>query len=269
MKTIWDTLKKPIFALAPMEDVTDTVFRQILGQIGKPAISFTEFTNVDGMFSSGARQVTQRLAFSMQEKPLIAQIWGLQPEHYKRGAQELVQRGFDGIDINMGCPQDAVVAKGCCAALMHNKSLAAEIIQATKEGAGKLPVSVKTRIGYGNIETEEWVGFLLDQNIALLTLHLRTVQEMSKVPPHWDEMQKAVRIRKEKGVSTLLLGNGDIASIQEAKEKVDKYNIDGIMIGRGILHNPWLFDQKVNSASKSLSERVTLLLTHARLFEKT
>lgn len=267
--TIWEQFKKPIFILAPMEDVTDTVFRQILLKTGRPSLFFTEFTNVDGMESAGREQVTKRLKFLPEEKPLIAQIWGITPENFYKAAQEIQAMGFDGIDLNMGCPQKDVTSHGACSALIKNHSLATEIIKATQEGAGDLPVSVKTRIGYSTIQTEEWIGFLLSHNLPALTVHGRTVKEMSKVPAHWDEIGKAVAIRDRLGLGTLIIGNGDVQSLAEAEEKIKTYEIDGVMIGRGIFHNPWLFDKTVNPEKKTLQERIQLLYDHVALYQTT
>lgn len=276
MTSLWNSLPKPIFSLAPMEDVTDTVFRQILCRTGKPDIFFTEFTNVDGVASAGRDIVARRLLFTKAEHPIIAQIWGMIPENYYKAAKEMVEMGFDGIDINMGCPQHDVVRHGACGALMKNHPLATELIQATKEGArsassGQAPnlsVSVKTRIGYSKIQTEEWIGFLLGQNLDLITVHGRTVAEMSKVPTHWDETGKAVELRNTMNKPTLIFGNGDVLSLAEAKEKVEQYHLDGVMIGRGIFHNPWLF-AGVDPASKTVKERLLLLEEHIRLYQQT
>lgn len=276
MSYVWDTLPKPIFSLAPMEDVADTVFRQILISSGRPDVFFTEFTNVDGISSQGHDVVARRLLYSAAEHPIIAQIWGMKPENFYTTAKELVERGFDGIDINMGCPQHDVIKHGACSALMKNHPLATEIIQATKEGARSassgqangLPVSVKTRIGFKEIQTDEWIGFLLDQNIELITVHGRTAAEMSKVPCHWDEIGKAVQVRNASGKKTLIFGNGDILSLSEAKEKVKTYGVDGVMIGRGVFHNPWLF-AGIDPAAKPLKERLQILKSHVELFEKT
>lgn len=274
--TIWDTLEKPIFILAPMEDVTDMVFRQILLQTGRPALFFTEFTNVDGMFSKGSEHVTKRLKFLPIEKPLIAQIWGMKPENFYKAAKQLGEMGFDGIDLNMGCPQHDVTSHGACSALIKNHTLATEIIRATQEGArstvsgqADLPVSVKTRIGFSTIQTEEWIGFLLTHNLPALTVHGRTVKEMSKVPAHWDEIGKSAQLRNDLAPETLIIGNGDVMSIPEAEEKAKQYNLDGIMIGRGIFHNAWLFDPTVDPSTKTLKERIQILYNHVKLYNNT
>jgi nifR3 family TIM-barrel protein len=271
---IWQKLQKPIFILAPMEDVTDTVFRQVLLTTGRPALFFTEFTNVDGMFSKGSEHVTKRLKFTTKEKPLIAQIWGMNPENFYKAAKQLGEMGFDGIDLNMGCPQHDVTSHGACSALIKNHALTTEIIKATQEGArsgenGELPVSVKTRIGFGTIQTEDWIGFLLTHNLSALTVHGRTAKEMSKVPAHWDEIGKVVKLRDDVGLETLIIGNGDVMSLAEAEEKVKQYGLDGIMIGRGIFHNAWLFDPAINPEEKSLQDRLTVLQKHVQLYIDT
>jgi len=263
-----------------MEDVTDTVLRQIFCITGKPDVFFTEFTNVDGIQSQGHDVVVRRLLFTKDEHPIVAQIWGMIPENFYKTAKDLVARGFDGVDINMGCPQHDVTSHGACSALIKNKPLAKEIIDATKEGAGEIPVSVKTRIGFKEIATEEWIGFLLQQDLSLITVHGRTAAEMSKVPAHWDEIGKAVQIRDHmfprsregegqgEGKPTLIFGNGDVQSLSEAKEKVEKYHVDGVMIGRGIFHNPWLF-AGIDPTTKSIKERLELLEKHVKLFQNT
>ena len=197
MNNFWQTIPKPFYILAPMEDVTDTVFRQVITHCGEPDVYFTEFVNVGGLaFEQKNPQlgqiVSHRLAKN-HEKPLVAQIWGVTPEDYFESAKKIVELGFDGIDINMGCPVKNVIKQGACSALIKNPNLAAEIIQATKEGSqNQIPISVKTRIGFDKIDTQNWAGFLLGQNIQALTIHGRTVKEESKVPCHWDEIGKVV-----------------------------------------------------------------------------
>ncbi len=267
MKTFWQDLAKPIFALAPMEGVTDTVFRRVINYCGKPSVYFTEFTNVDGLFSKGVKEVDHRLKFYPEEKPLIAQIWGMNPENYTKAAQLIAKKGFDGIDINMGCPERNVVRRGACAGLIHNHELAKQIIAAVKAGAGDLPVSVKTRIGIAEIETEDWITFLLQHKIDALTVHLRTAREMSHPAPHWKELPKIVELRNKIAPNTILLANGDILSKTDAEKIVNKYKIDGVMIGRGIFHDPFLFDGTKTLADLSFDDRMNLLIKHSELFE--
>jgi nifR3 family TIM-barrel protein len=270
MKNIWQSLKKPIFVLAPMDDVTDTVFRQIVGDLAAPDLYFTEFTSVDGMVSEKGREpVSRRLWFTKKERPIIAQIWGNDPEKFFKAAKMCAEMGFDGIDINMGCPEKSVVKRGMCSGLINHSELAAKIIQATKDGAGGLPVSVKTRIGMREIKTEEWIGFLLKQDLAALTVHGRTVKEMSKVPAHWDEIGKAVKLRDQIAPQTVLIGNGDISSYQDGLDKVKKYGVDGVMIATGIFKNLWIFDKSGKAPGLSIEERLNQLLKHSRLFVET
>src|SRR5256886_8653848 len=220
MKNFWNELNKPIFILAPMDDVTDTVLRQVIARYGKPAVFFTEFTNVEGMFSKGERLVTQRLRYTEAERPLVAQIWGTRPENFFKAAKKLIDMGFDGIDLNMGCPASGVVQKGACSGLINNRSLAKEIIDATiEEAPGIIPVSVKTRLGFRAIDFD-WITFVLEQEPAVLTVHARTVSEMSKVPAHWDKLQTVVAMRDEMHSDTLIIGNGDIKSLGEARQIV-------------------------------------------------
>lgn len=267
MKSFWKDLKQPIFALAPMEGVTDTVFRRVINICGKPSVYFTEFTNVDGLFSKGKKEVEHRLKFYPEEKPLIAQIWGMTPENYTKAAEMIVEMGFDGIDINMGCPEKNVVRRGACSGLIHNHELAKQIIDATKLGAGKLPVSVKTRIGIKEIETSEWISFLLQQNLDALTVHLRTSREMSNPPPHWEELPKIVELRNKIAPDTILMANGNIETKEEGEKIVKEYGIDGVMVGRGIFHNPFLFDHGKTIEDLSFNQRMDLLIKHSELFE--
>lgn len=265
----WEDLKKPIYVLAPMYGVTDTVFRQIVTSVGKPTVFFTEFTPVEGLMSPAKQKMLEALRFTEEERPIVAQIWGSKPEKFYGAAKLISTLGFDGIDINMGCPEKNPIKTGSCAALIKNPALAIKIIEATIKGANGLPVSVKTRIGFGKIETDEWVRILLSIPIAALTLHLRTAKEMSKVPAHWEEMKKAVEIRQELGSKTLLIGNGDVKSLKEAIEKCDQYGIDGIMIGRGIFENVWLFNPEINPEKITPQQKIDLLLKHLELFQKT
>jgi len=266
----WEKLERPIFTLAPMDGVTDTVFRQIVNSVGRPTVFFTEFVSVDGLISEAGRKKTlERLSLNKDEKPVVAQIWGSNPEHFYQAAKIVASLGFDGIDINMGCPVKDVIKTGACSALINNPEGAKEIIKATIKGAGGLPVSVKTRIGFNTIDTENWVRFLLSLPIAALTLHLRTAKEMSKVPAHWDEISKAIKIREELGVKIPIFGNGDVKSLKEAKEKCLKYKIDGVMIGRGIFENVWIFNPDVDIEKVTPKEKLALLKKHLRLYNQT
>lgn len=268
MKSFWQALPRPFTALAPMEDVTDTVFRRIVASCAPPDVFFTEFTSVDGLFSRGRDAVIHRLDFTRRERPIVAQIWGSTPELFYRAAKLIREMKFDGVDINAGCPEKNVVSRGGGACLIAEPSLMAEIIAATKEGAGSLPVSVKTRLGYKKI-SEDWIPFLLEQNLNALTVHGRTAAEMSKTPAHWDEIRKAVEARNEMGKDTVIIGNGDVADWAEAIKKCETYGADGAMIGRGIFRNLWAFDK--NGVSHADNHRAMLLILkeHIRLFDET
>ncbi len=275
----WQKLKKPFTVLAPMEDVTDMVFRQILIEAGRPDVFFTEFTNVEGAahavnnsplrpslnLREGTNPVLQRLIFSETEHPIVAQIWGKDPKNFYEVAKLIKKLKFDGVDINMGCPQRDVIKNGCCVALIDNRSLATEIIVATKEGSGKLPVSVKTRIGLNKIVTEDWCGFLLEQKLEALTVHGRTAKEMSDVPAHWDEIAKVVKMRNQVFPKTIIIGNGDIKNVLDAKRYALNAGVDGVMIGRGVFENPWCFSDHLPTKK----EKLDLLKKHLELWEKT
>jgi len=280
----WSALKLPIMALAPMEEVTDTAFRCIVAFCGRPSVMFTEFTSTEGINSIGRKKVAHRLNYTEGERPIVAQIWGLTPENYFKSAQLIKEMGFDGIDINMGCPVKNVVKMGACSALIKNPSLAKEIVLATKEGAGNMPVSVKTRIGFKEIQTEEWIGFLLKEcQPAALTIHGRTVKEESKVSNHWDEIGKAVKLRDqiresakskeqnskigEVDPKTLILGNGDIQTLEEAYLKVAEFGLDGIMVGRGIFKNPWFFNPNIKIEDITIAQRLEVLKMHLELYK--
>lgn len=277
----WQKLKKPIFALAPMEEVTDCAFREMFARYGNNPlpnpppkgrgndfVMFTEFVSTEGlMHEEGRKKLSIDLKFTQAQRPMVAQIWGTDPEKFYRVAQYVVELGFDGIDINMGCPQSKEIAVGACAALIRNPKLAQEIIHATKKGAGNLPVSVKTRLGYSKTdEMADWVKTLLDCDIAALTLHGRTKKEMSKVPAHWDKIAEAVKVRDQIGSNTLILGNGDVKSREEGMQKVAETGCDGVMIGRGAFGNPWLF--KENNHQPAIEERLRVMLEHAELFDQ-
>jgi tRNA-dihydrouridine synthase len=269
MRNFWNELNKPIFVLAPMEDVTDTVLRQIIARCGRPAVFFTEFTNVEGMFSKGEKIVNQRLRYTEAELPLVAQIWGSHPENFYKAARKLIDMGFSGIDLNMGCPAQGPVSRGVCSGLINNRPLAKEIIDATKEGAaGIIPVSLKTRLGFRAIDFE-WIQFVLEQKPAVLTVHLRTVSEMSKVPAHWDKLKTVVEMRDALSSETLIIGNGDIQSLDEARQKVAEAGADGAMIGRGIFNNPYFFSDTTTLSDKTPEEKMHLLLEHMRLWIDT
>lgn len=276
-KTFWHKLKKPIFVLAPMADVTDTAFRQIIAKYGKPDVFFTEFVSCDGLCSEGRKKLERNLLeFDKKERPLVAQVFGSNPENFYKTAKIIKELGFDGIDINMGCPQDNVVKQGAGSALIRTPELAKQIIRETKRGAGNLPVSVKTRVGYNKSEIETWIPAILEEKPVALTIHGRTRKEMSKVPAHWDLIKRVREIRDEMKSDALVLGNGDISSITEATERIKETGVDGVMVGRGIYGNPWLFSviDKVKKGKPfedylaTQKEKMKVALEHTKIFEK-
>lgn len=265
----WEKLQKPILILSPMDGVTDTVFRQIIVSLGKPDVFFTEFVPVDALLSKGLEKALRPLRYTKSERPIVAQIWGSDPEKFYLVAQLLHKMKFDGIDINMGCPDKSVIKKGAGSALIINPKLAKEIINATIKGANGLPVSVKTRLGFDKLDTQNWVSALLQTPISALILHLRTTAEMSKAPAHWEEISKVVKIRDKFKSKALVFGNGDVKTLQEAEDKCKKYQIDGVMIGRGVLENVWLFNKSIDTQKITPAEKINLLIKHLRLFKKT
>ncbi len=297
LKNFWQKLKKPIFILAPMANVTDSAFRQIIAKYGKPDVMWTEFVSCDGLCSSGKKILLCDLKFSETERPIVAQFFGSKPENFYKCAKLAQKFGFDGIDINMGCPDKSVERQGAGAALIKNPALAKKIIFETKRGAGSLPVSVKTRIGYNEIETDDWLKSILETQPAAITVHARTRKEMSKVPARWEEVQIAVKLRNQfdQKRKILIFGNGDVKNLKEAKERIRETGADGVMIGRGIFGNPWFFadlqkknkkriehpdlsriasrelvegNKKIKPEKITLEKRLAALLEHTRLFEK-
>ncbi len=260
-------LKKPIIVCAPMANVTDSAFRQIIARCGKPDVFWTEFISADGLCSSGLEHLEPDLYFTEQERPIILQIFGSNPNTIRAAAALGRERGFDGIDINMGCPDKTIEKQGAGAKLINNPELAKEIIAAAKEGACDLPVSVKTRIGYSRDITEEWTEFLLSTEPALITFHLRTRSEMSKTKAQWDALKRAIAIRDSCKSKTLIFGNGDILNMEQARERARITGADGIMVGRAIFGNPWFFSGK-DRKDISVSTRLLMMFEHTLLFEK-
>ena len=266
MTNFWNDLPRPFFILAPMEAVTDVVFRHVVASAARPDIFFTEFTNASSYCSpQGAHSTRGRLAFTEDEHPMVAQIWGNKPEQFSQMTKGLAEMGYMGIDINMGCPDKAVVKGGSGSALIKQPELAAELIAAAKEGG--LPVSVKTRLGYSNTdEWKEWLAHILRQDVVNLTIHLRTRKEMSKVDAHFEMIPKIKKLRDEIAPQTLLTINGDIRDRQHGEELVEKYGIDGVMIGRGIFTNPYAFE--VAPQTHSREELLNLLNLQLDLHDK-
>jgi nifR3 family TIM-barrel protein len=266
----WEKLHKPFFALAPLEDVTDAAFRRLIAKYGKPDVMFTEFTAADGLLLAderGKQKLLKKLLFSESERPIVAQLFTSVPEHMEKAAALVEEMGFDGLDINMGCPNRAIEKQGCGAAMIKNHPLAREIIQAAKRGAPNLPISIKTRVGYkSDDELEDWVRTLLGEDIATITIHARTRNDMSKVPARWKLVKRAVEIRDEMSVDTLILGNGDVKDVKDAKDKVKETGCDGVMLGRAIYGNPWLFSDRKDEPTKN--EKILALVEHLKLFDE-
>lgn len=261
----WSQLKKPFFVLAPMADVTDMVFRQIIAKYGCPDVFWTEFVSCDGLQSEGREAVIRDLRYTEVERPLVAQIFGAQPDNVFKTAQLIRELGFDGVDINMGCPEKNIVRQGACSALIKEPKLAQEIILAAREGAGDLPVSVKTRLGFYKDTLEEWLPTLLETKPAVITLHARTRKEMSNAPAKWHRIKDAVEMAK--GSGTLIIGNGDVKSLEDAKRKAEETGVDGVMLGRAVFGNPWLFNRE--GYVPSVEEKLRVMVEHTNLFKAT
>lgn len=267
MTSFWKNLPQPYFVLAPMEAVTDVVFRHVIAEAGRPDVFFTEFTNTNSWCSPRGKHSTRgRLTFTPDEQPIVAHIWGNVPEYYAEMSRGMAELGFSGIDINMGCPAPNVAPKGSGSGLINTPENAAAIIAAAKDGG--LPVSVKTRLGYTRVdEWEGWLTHLLQQDIANLTIHLRTRKEMSKVPAHYELIDDIVALRDRIAPDTLLTINGDIRDRQHGLELIAEHpGVNGVMIGRGVFHNPFAFALEARPHTRE--ELITLLQHQLDLFDK-
>ena len=259
--------KKPLFILAPMANVTDSAFRRIIAKYGKPDMMWTEFVSADGLVSKGRDVLLRDLEFSPQERPIIAQLFTGHADKMFQSAKLVKELGFDGLDINMGCPDRAVEKQGGGAAMIKDKENAVRVLRSAREGASGIPVSIKTRLGYNKIEIKEWLAFLLEQKLPLLTIHLRTRKEMSDVRAHWELMREIIKLRDEISPETLIIGNGDVETLEQANRKVEETECDGIMIGRGIFGNPWLFSGK-KIEDIPIKEKLMVMVEHTKLFSK-
>lgn len=267
VRNFWTKLPKPFTAMAPMDDVTDTVFRQVILKAGRPDVFFTEFTNADGLVHGANGIPMRKLAFTPDQHPVVAQLWGTDPKNMEISAKMVKDLGFDGVDINMGCPVRDVVKKGAGSGLIGNFELAGELIDAVKKGAEGLPVSVKTRLGQRENIAEKWASFLLSKEIATLTIHARLAKDMSAGFARWDEIAKIVELKNKIAPGTLIIGNGDVKSYSEVLEKRKLYGVDGVMIGRGVFANPWVFRKDDSSPNKK--DSLELLSYHLDLYKKT
>lgn len=268
----WADLPKPFFVLAPMADVTDCAFRQMIAKYsrhgeagGGPDVFWTEFVSADGLCSPGREVLKRDLAFTEREHPIVAQIFGSNPDHMRETAKLIKSLGFDGIDINMGCPDKSIEKQGAGSAHMKNPKLAQEVIRAVMEGAEGLPVSVKTRVGYNKENLDEWLGAVLETKPAVITVHARTRKELSLVPAQWDYVARAKKLAE--GTGTLIIGNGDVKDLADAKIKADATGADGVMLGRAVFGTPWLFDRD-RTAPPTLAEKFEILIEHTHLYEK-
>jgi len=268
-KNFWNELKKPFFVLAPMADVTDFAFRQMFVKYGKPDVLYTEFVSADGLANEEGRNVLLRdLRFDKNEHPIVAQIFGANPENIKKAARLVAELGYDGVDINMGCPDKSIIKQGAGSGLIKNSKLAREIIQAAKEGAvfagRRIPVSIKTRIGFNKNEIKTWIPQVLAEKPDCLIIHGRTRKELSAVDADWEAIGKVAQMGREAGV--VVIGNGDVKSIEDGLEKAEKFHVDGIMVGRGVFGKPWFFDK--NRKEILLKDKLEIMLEHTKLFEK-
>ncbi len=264
----WGKIQKPFFVLAPMADVTDYAFREMFAKYGPPDVFFTEFVSADGLCSEkGREKLLIDLKFSPRQRPIVAQIFTSKPENARRAASLCAELGFDGVDINMGCPERKIEKQGAGAALMKTPKLAQEVLRAAKAGAGKLPVSVKTRLGYTKDELETWLPYVLECEPAAVTIHARTRKDMSKIPARWERVTRAVEIRDKifsGGGGPLIIGNGDVGSFRDARERIKECGADGVMVGRAAFGNPWFFTGTI----PPFEERLCAMAEHAELFEK-
>lgn len=301
MKNFWSKLPKNFFCLAPMADVTDVAFREMLAKYGKPDVTWTEFVSADGLVSGGEKILKYDLLYSPKERPIVVQLFSSNPEKMRKASEMCALLGFDGIDINMGCPDKSVEKQGAGAAMMKDKGKAKAIIEAVKEGikdsnhnkrvSKNVSISVKTRIGYNTNQIEDWIPFLLSQDIDALTVHARTRKEMSLVPARWEHVKRVVEIRNEMKVKTKIIGNGDIVGIEDGIKKCKETGCDGVMVGRGVFGNPWFFSQLGGKRSelsgkrpfleeersdgkgealrkKAIAKKLKVMAEHTKLFEK-
>jgi nifR3 family TIM-barrel protein len=245
-----------------MANVTDAAFRRLIAKYGKPDLMYTEFVSADGLASVGRDNLLIDLEYSKKERPIVAQLFTANPEKMFSAAKLIAKLGFDGLDINMGCPDKNVMKQQAGAALIRTPRLARELIQAARAGAPKLPISVKTRIGDTKNILSEWLPELLQEKPAAIIIHARTRKEMSRVPARWESIKEAVEIAKGSGV--LIIGNGDVIDLADARAKVKATGCDGVMLGRAIFGNPWLFAEKI----PTVKERLKVMVEHTKLFEK-
>lgn len=263
--------------LAPMADVTDAPFRSMIAKYSKPYgpdVTWTEFVSADGLMSPGREVLKRDMEFTEEERPIVLQVFTSHPETMREVARLAREMGFDGLDINMGCPDKSIEKQGAGAAMMKDVQNAQAVIRAAQDGAQDMPVSVKTRIGFNKVEIDTWLPAILECNIPTLTVHLRTRKELSLVPAHWELMPYITKLVREKtgelrDGGTILLGNGDIQSKKEGIEKAHATGCDGVMVGRGVFGTPWFFNQDEFEKGKSILEKLEICIEHTKLYEKT
>lgn len=261
----WGKFKPGFTILAPMEGVTDIAFRQVVAKASRPDIFYTEFTNVNSYVSEkGRANALERLRYEESERPLVAQIWGTQPEMFLETAQALKKLGFAAVDINMGCPDRHVVATGGGSGLIRTPARAIEIIRSTKMAG--LPVSIKTRLGYTYVdEWHDWLSALLNEHPDALTVHFRTKKEMSKVAAHYELVPEVIKLRNELSPETKLIINGDIERPADGAKFIEM-GADGLMLGRAVFHNPFCFEKEPREHTRE--ELIELMRYHLDLYEK-
>jgi nifR3 family TIM-barrel protein len=286
--SFWKDLKKPLYVLAPMADVTDAAYRKLIAETARPDVTWTEFVSADGLYHTrelkkipdAENPLMRDLQYSEIERPIVAQLFSSKPEMMEYAAALCAELGFDGVDINMGCPDKSIEKQGCGSAMIRTPEVAKQIVEAARRGVAKaaagngagmrekpIPVSVKTRIGYTKESIDEWIPQILESKPDVLTVHLRTRKEMSKVAAHWDLLPRIVEIRNRVSPDTLIFGNGDVKDLKDAERKVSESRADGIMLGRAIFGNPWLFSERAPE-SIGMDERLSALVTLAHYFEQ-
>jgi len=268
----WNNLPQDFVIMAPMADVTDCAYREIIAKYsrhgqpgGGPDVFYTEFVASDGLANDiGRPKLMHNFKYTENERPIVAQIFSNTPENIENAARICRELGFDGIDLNMGCPERNICKQGAGCGMIQTPELLPTVIAAAKRGAGTIPVAVKTRVGWSQNELEKWIPAILDCDVAAIILHGRTKKAMSKIPANWDWIQRAGEIVRASGKPTKFIGNGDIQSVAMAKEYCVKYNTDGAMIARAIFGNPWLFD--TTKTEVSVREKLEVMLEHTEIF---
>lgn len=266
MINFWKKLPQSFFCSAPLAGITDLAFRQMLLKFGRPDVMWTEMVSVEALERNIKKEFELDLKFFKNEQPLVAQIFGAKPEQFIKATQHIKKLGFSGIDINMGCPDKNIVKQGAGSALIKNPRLATEIIQVVKAHAGRLPVSVKTRLGFLAVDLD-WLKAVLQAQPAALTIHGRTKKQMYAGKADWKSIAKIVKLRDKISPQTIIIGNGDVTSLEQGQILAKKFGVDGVMIGRAMLAEPWIFGGE-KAGPKSKKQRIDLLIEHVKLYEK-